>query len=49
MSKIDQIVQLMRTLTLAQVRKQLEHDEKQAQDRFEALVKFFEEAKTKQR
>jgi hypothetical protein len=42
---IDQIIQTMRTLTLAQIRKQLEWDYNHDSPQFLAVQLFFENAK----
>jgi hypothetical protein len=44
-SNIDDLVQLMRTLTLAQIRKQLEWEYKNDQTQFLAVQSFFQNAK----
>lgn len=44
---VDEILQLMRTLRTAQVRQQLEHDERYNVDRLYSVYHFFRLAKEK--
>lgn len=53
-TQIDEIIQLMRTLNMAQIRKQLEHDHKmhylsEFRDRFSNVADFFRAAKEQQK
>ena len=47
MTDIDEIIQLMRTLTLAQIRKQLEEDKRLMPKRLARVQSFFKAAKEK--
>ena len=46
---LEQTIQLMRTLTLSQIRKQLVYDKRRQPVRFQAIAKFFREAKEQMR